>query len=121
MRRGRPLRADGTLHGMVMVKSRRLLRNLAGSLSLSGRAIDTALLCRRKDGARPTGIFWIVQETANVMYEQRVEEFGDLFLVGEIESPLEGDPISISPVRCRPGGAVTHQTPLRCIGPIFTT
>jgi hypothetical protein len=68
---------------MVVVQSRRL-RHLAGSLSLGRCAIDAALLCRGKDGTRSTSVFWVVQEASNVMDEQRVEQFGDLFLVCEI-------------------------------------
>ena len=69
VRSWRTVRADSTLHGVVMVESRRL-RNLGWSLSSRGCCtIDTALLRRSQDCARPTSVLWIVEETADVMYE----------------------------------------------------
>ena len=69
VRSWRPMRADGTLHGVVMVESRRL-RNLGWSLSsLACSAIDTALLRRSQDCTRPTSVLWIVEETPDIMYE----------------------------------------------------
>jgi hypothetical protein len=69
VRSWRTVRADSTLHRVVMVESRRL-RNLGWSLSSLGRCtIDTALLRRSQDCTRPTSVLWIVEETPDIMYE----------------------------------------------------
>jgi hypothetical protein len=80
----RTVRAESTLHGVVMVESR-WLRNLGRSLSSLGcGTVDTALLRRSQDGARPTSVLWVVEEAPDIMYEERVKEFCYLFFVGEI-------------------------------------
>lgn len=37
-------------------------------------------------------IDWVVKKSADVMNEEGIEEFGDLFFIGEIESAFVGDP-----------------------------
>ena len=65
----RTVSADSALHGVVMVESRRL-RNLGWSLSsLACYTINTALLRRSQDCARPTSVLWIVEEAPDIMYE----------------------------------------------------
>ena len=69
VRSWRTVRADSTLHGVVMVESRRL-RNLGWSLSSLGCCtVDTALLRRSQDCACPTSVLRIVEETPDIMYE----------------------------------------------------
>lgn len=55
-------------------------------------AVFPALLSSGHNLAGPALVGRVVQQGADVVYEQRIKKLGDLFLVGEIQGSLEGDP-----------------------------
>lgn len=43
-----------------------------------------------------TAIDGVVEESADIMDEEGIEEFGDFFFVGEVEGSVVGDPVVCS-------------------------
>lgn len=87
----RDVGANSALHGMMVVESRRL-RNLSCPLTLSRSTIEAALFCGSKNGACSWGIFWIVEEAANIVDEEWIKKLSYLFLVCEIKGPFVRNP-----------------------------
>lgn len=92
------VRADGVVHGMVVVQRRRL-----GSLRTAHALLLLILLpatFRRvgcsHDRIRSGLVGWVVEQCADVMHEQRVKQLCDLFLVRKIQCTFERDPAAIS-------------------------
>ena len=79
------------------------------------------MIGRIHDSIRSVCVLRVVQHTSNVMDKQRVEYVGDLLLVGKLESTIEWNPVDKLAAEDNIVIQATYQTPLRCIGPIFTT
>jgi hypothetical protein len=43
----------------------------------------------------PVLVGWVVKKRTNVVHEQGVQQLGDLFFVGEIQSSLKRDPVAV--------------------------
>ena len=76
-----------------MMETRRL-RDLRTPLRWPIRSRDAALFCCGQHRTCSACILGIVQKAANVVDEQGVEHFGDLFLVCEVEGSFKGDPVT---------------------------
>lgn len=63
-----------------------------GGAAKLAMAVFPTLFSSGHDLAGPALVGGVVQEGTNVVYEQRIKELSDLFLVGEIQGSLEGDP-----------------------------
>jgi hypothetical protein len=46
------------------------------------------------DLARPVLVCWVIEQSANIVNEQRIKKLGNFLLVGEIKSSLKWDPVS---------------------------
>lgn len=55
-------------------------------------AVFPALFSSSHDLAGPALVGGVVEEGTDVVYEQRIKKFGNLLLVGKIQSSLKGDP-----------------------------
>jgi hypothetical protein len=72
----------------------------------------------------PVLVRGVVKQCSNIMDKQGIQKFRDLLLVGEIQSSLIGNPVSVLAgchTRLSQTAISTYQTPLRCMGPILTT
>jgi len=69
-------------------------RSSLGCLGSSGRlaALQSSLLGIMHHHIRPTLVGRMIQQPTDVMYKQRIQQVGDLLLVGEIERTFEWDP-----------------------------
>ncbi len=81
----------------------------------------TAPFSRRHHSICPRLICWMIEQCADVMHEEWVEHFSYLFLVGEVQCTFEWYPDFRLAVSKQSKRKQPYQTPLRCIGPIFTT
>jgi hypothetical protein len=73
------------------------------------------------DCMRASLVGWMIQKCSNVVHKQRIQKLCNLFLVRKIQSALEWDPGTKLAHGRDKLAHPTYQTPLRCIGPIFTT
>jgi hypothetical protein len=53
------------------------------------------------DLVRPTLVGWVAEQRANVVHKERIQELGDLLLVGKVESALKGNPFDELATSCR--------------------
>ena len=104
---------------MVLLQGRQSRGGLAGAHLL------LFPLCYRSHGLACSAalVAGVAEHGANVVHKERIQQLGNLLLVGKVERPLVRDPAAIKVSRVRRGGenAPTYQTPLRCMGPILTT
>jgi hypothetical protein len=61
-----------------------------------------------------------MQQGADVMDEQRIENLSNLFRIRKLKGALEGDPVEVNIAKAQTA-PTTYQTPLKCIGAILTT
>jgi hypothetical protein len=62
----------------------------------------------------------MIEQSSNVVNEERVQLLGDLFFVGKLQCSLKRNPSTRQFCQLREDDG-SYQTPLRCIGPILTT
>lgn len=119
---------NGILHRVMMMKrgwsrhARVLVLRLTCTFSFSA--------FRRRHRHVCSLIGRVIEQVVDVVHEKRVQQLCNFFLVGKVEGTLERNPkiesaAFLETFRCakkeRRGKKRTHQTPFRCIGPIFTT
>lgn len=125
MRRLRHGSANGVVHRVMMMQRRRLGSRRSSQVSLGLHrvrppiAVYSGHCSASYTGPRLVG--WMVEQGTNIVYEKRIELFGNLLLIRELKSTLERDPASRQYCFKQEHEACAYQTPLRCIGPIFTT
>lgn len=72
------------------------------------------------------GVRGVIEQSTNVMNKQRIQKLGDFLLVCKVQCAVKWYP-EVPRVSLNEGegsssqGTATYHTPLRCIGPIFTT
>ncbi len=117
------MRADGIVHGVVVVQRRRLrpLRATHVLLLLVLLPATFRRIGRSHDGIRSGLVCWVVEQCADIVHKQRVKQLRDLFFIRKIQCTFERDPAAASAPSTPDAKHVTYQTPLRCIGPILTT
>ena len=108
-------------HGVVMSESWRL--RAGGRTHVVRLLLWPACSHRSSTHASLTSLVSrVVEQGSDVVDEERVKQLCNSLFVREIQRAVEGYPvIVVSPAQKMVLSRETHQTPFKCIGPIFTT
>lgn len=69
----------------------------------------------------PAVICWVIEESSNIVNKQWIQRLCNLFSVCKIQRTIKGNPGPDQLLGYLQVKRHAYQTPLRCIGPIFTT
>lgn len=85
------MRGHGSLHSLV-VQARVLGRRRGGALRPRRKTLETPMVRLFNNRVGTVLVSRVVQQSANIVHEERIQQIGDLLLVSKLQSALEWDP-----------------------------